>query len=329
MIVRILVGALSLGMIACEEKWSLTEEESTFEPGFTVLENWTAITERNEKIMKSPQSGEIFGEFNSMKKLSGGVLKLDDYFSDRYIVTRPTSPAPVTSSNKDVSETDLFLLGAIEKLAYRLDFLEKRLQRTEQMLYQVIAGSQSQFNGTHEPNHSYFLQIVLIRLTPLFFTLAEKADPCPEHFVRYGTGCFHVSTKQLNWKSASSTCRNLGAALVEFETSQEESVLTSSLQLDANYRGKDYWTGGLNPGLLWIWSNSAKPIQNTGSQTTGIKDIEGNGRCLLMAFQPPTRNYRYKGAECSLRHYFICKYQENSTGRKLEKLQRALRLKKD
>ncbi|KAK6633405.1 hypothetical protein RUM44_004007 [Polyplax serrata] len=309
MIVRILVGALSLGMIACEvippiEKWSLTEEESTFEPGFTVLENWTAITERNEKIMKSPQSGEIFGEFISMKKLSGGVLKLDDYFSDRYIVTRPTtSPAPVISSNKDVSETDLFLLGAIEKLAYRLDFLEKRLQRTEQMLYQVIAGSQSQFN--------------------------EKADPCPEHFVRYGTGCFHVSTKQLNWKSASSTCRNLGAALVEFETSQEESVLTSSLQLDANYRGKDYWTGGLNPGLLWIWSNSAKPIQNTGSQTTGIKDIEGSGRCLLMAFQPPTRNYRYKGAECSLRHYFICKYQENSTGRKLEKLQRALRLKKD
>ena len=46
-----------------------------------------------------------------------------------------------------MSETDLFLLGAIEKLAYRLDFLEKRLQRTEQMLYQVIAGSQSQISG--------------------------------------------------------------------------------------------------------------------------------------------------------------------------------------
>lgn len=126
--------------------------------------------------MKSPQSGEIFGEFISMKKLSGGVLKLDDYFSDRYIVTRPTtSPAPVISSNKDVSETDLFLLGAIEKLAYRLDFLEKRLQRTEQMLYQVIAGSQSQFNGTRDPNHSYFLQIVHIRLTILFFYSCRKS----------------------------------------------------------------------------------------------------------------------------------------------------------
>lgn len=158
---------------------------------------------------------------------------------------------------------------------------------------------------------------------------SEKVDPCPEHFLRYGSACFHMSTKQLNWKSASSTCRNLGAALLEFETEEEETVLTTSLHLDSNFRGKDYWTGGLNPGLLWIWSNSAKLIHNNGtsSHLTPIENVE-NGRCLLMAFRPSTGKYRYKGAECSMRNYFICRYLENSvSGRRLERLERALKLK--
>ena len=154
-------------------------------------------------------------------------------------------------------------------------------------------------------------------------------DPCPEHFNRFGNSCFHVSTKQLNWKSASSTCRNLGSTLVEFETVQDENLVKASLQLDSNSRGKDYWTGGLNPGLLWIWSSSAKPVQNnTTTQSPGIKNIEGNGRCLLMSYQPTIKNYKYKGIECSLRNYFICKHRENTTGRQLERLERALKLKK-
>lgn len=114
---------------------------------------------------------------------------------------------------------------------------------------------------------------------------------------------------------------------MEYESAEEENVLTASIQVDPTFRGKDYWTGGLNPGLLWIWSNSAKPVLHNSSQPTGVKNIEGNGRCLLMGFQPPTRSYRYKGEDCSLRHYFICRYLENSTGRQLERLERALKFK--
>lgn len=33
------------------------------------------------------------------------------------------------------------MLGAIEKLVYRVDFLEKRLKRAEDLLYHVIAGN--------------------------------------------------------------------------------------------------------------------------------------------------------------------------------------------
>jgi uncharacterized surface protein with fasciclin (FAS1) repeats len=45
-----------------------------------------------------------------------------------------------TRDRGEVSETDLFLLGAIEKLTYRLDFIEKRLRRTEDLLYHVVEG---------------------------------------------------------------------------------------------------------------------------------------------------------------------------------------------
>lgn len=42
---------------------------------------------------------------------------------------------------RQVSETDLYLLGAIEKLVYRADFMEKRLRRIEEMMYFVMAGN--------------------------------------------------------------------------------------------------------------------------------------------------------------------------------------------
>lgn len=50
---------------------------------------------------------------------------------------------PDTTTNRlsrtEVSETDLYLLGAIEKLAYRVDYLEHRLKKTDQLLLQLVA----------------------------------------------------------------------------------------------------------------------------------------------------------------------------------------------
>lgn len=60
-------------------------------------------------------------------------------------VNPPSTKAPIPSLDKPVTrqitETDLYLLGAIEKLVYRTDFMEKRLRRVEEMLYYVMAGS--------------------------------------------------------------------------------------------------------------------------------------------------------------------------------------------
>jgi hypothetical protein len=57
-----------------------------------------------------------------------------------YIITRPADKPP-GGAGKEVTETDLYLLGAIEKLVYRVDFMEKRLRRTEELIHHVMANS--------------------------------------------------------------------------------------------------------------------------------------------------------------------------------------------
>lgn len=42
---------------------------------------------------------------------------------------------------REVSETDLYLLGAIEKLVFRVDYMEQRLRRTEQLVYYLMQGN--------------------------------------------------------------------------------------------------------------------------------------------------------------------------------------------
>lgn len=44
-------------------------------------------------------------------------------------------------SQREISETDLFLLSAIEKLTYRVDYMEKRLKKAEQLLYYIMEGN--------------------------------------------------------------------------------------------------------------------------------------------------------------------------------------------
>lgn len=61
-------------------------------------------------------------------------------------------------SPREVSETDLYLLGAIEKLVYRVDYMEKRLRRTEQLLYYVMAGN-TQKDGSYIFITYYYLHL--------------------------------------------------------------------------------------------------------------------------------------------------------------------------
>ncbi|XP_022820824.1 uncharacterized protein LOC111352503 isoform X2 [Spodoptera litura] len=146
-----------------------------------------------------------------------------DKFKPSYPAPIQNQPIPVHSQaldrvdenkvapQKQVSETDLYLLGAIEKLVYRADLFEKRLRKMEETVHSLIAGLDAK--------------------------LGNKAEPCPKNFTRVGSGCYHVSSEVANWKGASYGCRRLKGNMLEIESDQERDQLTSALFTDKRYKG--------------------------------------------------------------------------------------------
>ncbi|XP_058797375.1 uncharacterized protein LOC131667739 [Phymastichus coffea] len=214
---------------------------------------------------------------------SSRVMKLGD-------TTLKVSPTNKGSppNKRDVSETDLYLLGAIEKLVYRVDFLEKRLKRAEELIYYVIAGNN------------------------------KSKEPCPDNYTRVGQFCYHFSVREYDWKSSASLCRGMGGNLVEFETVEENQDVVAFLQSDKKVKNKSYWTGGLNPGLLWIWAASARPVQHDTKQ-----NVVGDGRCLKLEYNPVSRIFLYRGEDCGSRQRYICELSEDDeSANKIDRIAR-------
>lgn len=193
----------------------------------------------------------------------------------------PHKPNPVDRLDepprKEVSETDLYLLGAIEKLVYRVDIMEKRLRRMEESVHSLVAG----------------------------VAHAQRPEPCKTNFTRIEGACYHFSREHSDWKSGNLACRKMNSHLLEMETEQEKRQLIGALQAEEALRGGDYWTGGLNPGLLWIWSNSARAVL-TNTTNNAVNEIRGDGRCLSLDFDPSARAYVYRGEDCANKHRYVC-----------------------
>lgn len=127
------------------------------------------------------------------------------------------------NSPREVSETDLYLLGAIEKLVYRVDYMEKRLKRTEQLVYYLMAGNNQKL----------------------------QADPCPKSFTKIGENCYHFETSERSdWKTASAKCKSLGSSLAEMDKLSKFQDVVAHVLNNADHRGHDFWIGGLNPGKI-------------------------------------------------------------------------------
>ncbi|XP_072378895.1 uncharacterized protein [Diabrotica undecimpunctata] len=213
--------------------------------------------------------------------------------------TVPPRVKPSITGQRQVSETDLYLLGAIEKLVYKVDFMEKRLRRVEEMLYYSMAGNRI------------------------------DTEPCRTNYTKVGHDCYHFNSatgRELDWKAASKYCKKIGGFLAEMESIEDNQDLVTFIQATQHLRGRDFWVGGLNPGLLWIWSNSARPVAAPGSHTN--KDnpssaIQGEGRCLRLAYNTALRSYSYKGSDCSIRYNFICELPENTSSNEIKRLGRS------
>ncbi|XP_034841024.1 uncharacterized protein [Maniola hyperantus] len=195
---------------------------------------------------------------------------------------------------KQVTETDLYLLSAIEKLVYRVDHMEKRLRKMEEGVHYLLAGVES------------------------------KPDPCPKNYTRVGDTCYSWSEVALDWKGASVACRKARAALLELTDDAQRKTLYSRLLSDKQLRGNDFWTGGLNPGLLWIWSHSAKPVEPNATNSTSIA---GDGRCLALVSDPTRNTYVYRGQDCAVPHRYICQKEDSKEklGNEIERVARKLK----
>jgi Lectin C-type domain len=194
-------------------------------------------------------------------------------------------------------------------------------------------------------------------INPIFSFL--EVSLCPENFTRIGDNCYFFGTdRNLNWKSANSACKSLGAHLAEFDTKAKYNEVVSVIQKSASQRGKDFWLGGLNPGLLWIWSNAGKPVnpnfnvtslayggsaQNstkivnnptkkpTKEDTTDKDDgpqleIKGSGRCLRLSWNAKTQKYVYFGQECSIRHNYLCELVDKTIDNEIKRIAKELKI---
>ncbi|GAB0092901.1 uncharacterized protein DMENIID0001_079530 [Sergentomyia squamirostris] len=233
----------------------------------------------------------------------------------------PSAPSKVSTKpqHKEVSDTDLYLLGAIEKLVYRVDYMEQRLRRTEQMLLYMMQGNN------------------------------QREEPCPENFTRAGVNCYHFGiNREINWKSANTFCKSMGAHLAEFNSLTEYNDVTEFLLNHHTFKGKDFWLGGLNPGLLWIWSHSARPInpdtnvaavvnstslpqkkpikKSSGNSGVDLVNIGGSGRCLRLTYNPSSHNYTYFGQECSSRQNYLCEFVDQNLENEISRVSREMLL---
>lgn len=235
------------------------------------------------------------------------------------------------NSPREVSETDLYLLGAIEKLVFRVDYMEKRLRRTEQLVYYLMEGNKQKI----------------------------ESDPCPKNFSKINQDCYYFGVKEkLDWKSATEKCKSMNAILTEFEKIDKYQDVVASILSHQEHRGHDFWLGGINPGLLFIWTTSAKPVnpnQNLAlltatnkttesSSTTKIPakvlnnatkknetltanfpEILGSGRCLRLSYNPSTFSYGYTGQDCSSKQYFSCVIQDKSLDNEIKRIAKELK----
>lgn len=101
--------------------------------------------ERNGRLLRTTNRYIPGKEFYIKRRIGEAAIgdtpafrPMNNHPNQHYPQRQPnfgTSRMPPT----EVSETDLYLLGAIEKLAYRVDYLEQRLRKTDQLVLHLIS----------------------------------------------------------------------------------------------------------------------------------------------------------------------------------------------
>lgn len=247
----------------------------------------------------------------------------------------------------EISETDLYLLGAIEKLVYRVDYLEKRLKKTDELVLYLM-GKQHQHEQASATQHQNQVIQKPINGPPVVLNathqlLNEKDSICLDsNSTRIGDNCYLiVHTPYTDWQSANALCKSKSSTsqLLEFDSYKEYYDVGLFLKNKKKYKQHNYWLAGLNPGLLWIWSSTAKPVNSfknelsaeksdaitVDTNDTNLSDIQGSGRCLSFSFNSTAKNYIYFGQNCNLKMGYLCKVYDLTVENEISRLAKSLR----
>lgn len=267
--------------------------------------------------------------------------------------TKPTNfrPSGGRLQPTEISETDLYLLGAIEKLVYRVDYLEKRLKKTDELVLYLMGKQhqQEQASSTHQQNPSNqkpiqagesHIQPAILNTTQQL--LNEKDSLCLDHnSTKIGANCYLiVHTPYTDWQSANALCKSKSSSsqLLEFDSFKEYYDVGLFLKSNKKYKKHNYWLGGLNPGLLWIWSSSAKPVNpftnelvteksdaiTIDTKDTNLTDIHGFGRCLSYSYNSTSKQYIYFGQNCNLKMGYLCKVLDLTVENEISRIAKSL-----
>lgn len=267
------------------------------------------------------------------------------------IDNQPTKPANFRPSvgrlqATEISETDLYLLGAIEKLVYRVDYLEKRLKKTDELVLYLMEKQHQQEQAAHQnqvnqkPIHGP--PTVVVNATQ--HLINEKDSICRDgNSTRIGDNCYLiVYTPSADWQSANAFCKSKSSTsqLLEFDSYKEYYDVGLFLKSSKKYKKYNYWLAGLNPGLLWIWSSTAKPVNSfknelsteksdaitIDSKDTNLTEIQGSGRCLSYSFNSTSKNYIYFGQNCNLKMGYLCKVYDLTVENEISRLAKSLKI---
>lgn len=271
--------------------------------------------------------------------------------------TKPTNFRPNGGrlQPSEISETDLYLLGAIEKLVYRVDYLEKRLKKTDELvLYLMEKYHQQQASATYQHNQINQKPIYggqqgesinqPVKLNATQQLLNEKDNLCIDNnSTKIGDNCYIIAhTPSTDWQSANVQCKAKSKAsnsqLVEFDSYKEYYDVGLFLKSNKKYKKHNYWLGGLNPGLLWIWSSSAKPVNpfknelvtdkndaiTIDTKDTNLTDIHGTGRCLSYSYNSTSKQYIYFGQNCNSKMGYLCKVVDLTVENEISRIAKSL-----
>ncbi|EFX86648.1 hypothetical protein DAPPUDRAFT_236603 [Daphnia pulex] len=233
---------------------------------------------------------------------------------------------------RSLSTMNSALLSTKEKLESETALLFERTSYLEQRLSDLEEVTREWINpnnlGFYDNGKTTGKRGVTRRCPIQFFSLDENDPTAP---------CYSISVEpnvRRNWQDANASCKEIQAKLAEPKSTDELRKLTDYLRYNRTDQiGGGYWTGGLNPGLMWLWPSLGTSLTNIDPSmwfnTPDISTENNNGKCLRLSYDRNLQRYALQGSDCQRYLYFVCEYDVNSTAPTIDRLEKSLPNVKD